>query len=227
MTHSKGKIINDVYPYILPILSGPTEKHPTEISGTAWSIGAGFFITAGHAMRHALSCKWKALGHYSRETDKVKIANIADSAVFDSYDVAIFKVIDDNLEAKAIRWSEDALATADSVRTVGYAYRNVEILDAGGRRSHVERIIEPVEAAVIRRIFHLSAAGHGMKAIAKTLNAEGAPSPRAQRGRPRTWAPSSVWAALHRPVYRGELLYAQTAEARPVGAAASNGPTGV
>ena len=34
------------------------------------------------------------------------------------------------------------------------------------------------------------AEGHGLKAIAKRLNDEGAPSPRAQRGRSQTWAPS-------------------------------------
>ena len=49
---------------------------------------------------------------------------------------------------------------------------------------------------MIRRIFQLSAAGHGVKAIAKILNAEGAPSPRAQCGRSQTWAPSSVRAVL-------------------------------
>src|SRR6185503_12244513 len=37
-----------------------------------------------------------------------------------------------------------------------FGYRNVEILDAGGQRSHVERIIEAAEAAVIREIFRLS-----------------------------------------------------------------------
>ena len=60
------------------------------------------------------------------------------------------------------------------------------------------REIEPTEADVIRRIFQLSAAGHGVKAIAKLLNAEGAPSPRAQCGRSQTWAPSSVRAVLFR-----------------------------
>ena len=94
-----------------------------------------------------------------------------------------------------------------------FGYRNVEIRGADGTRSHVMREIEPTEADVIRRIFQLSAAGHGVKAIAKRLNAEGAPSPRAQRGRSQTWAPSSVRAVLYRPVYRGDLVWGQTREA--------------
>jgi DNA invertase Pin-like site-specific DNA recombinase len=75
---------------------------------------------------------------------------------------------------------------------VCFGYRNVEIIGADGRRSHVERGIEPVEADVIRRIFQLSADGYGMKAIAKQLNADRAPSPRPQQGRSQSWAPSSV-----------------------------------
>ena len=43
----------------------------------------------------------------------------------------------------------------------------------------------------MRRIFELCAAGAGLTRIAKTLNAEGAPSPRPQQGRPTAWAPSS------------------------------------
>jgi site-specific DNA recombinase len=93
-----------------------------------------------------------------------------------------------------------------------FGYRNVEIVGMDGKRSHVEREIEPTEADVVRCIFRLSAAGHGVKAIAKQLNAHGAPSPRAQRGRSQTWAPTSVRAVLFRPLYRGEIVWARTAK---------------
>ena len=82
--------------------------------------------------------------------------------------------------------------------------------DATGRRSHVEGEIEPAEAEVVRLIFRLSAEGHGTKAIAKRLNDRGLSSPRAQRGRSQTWSPSSVWDVLHRPIYRGEVVYGRT-----------------
>ena len=91
-----------------------------------------------------------------------------------------------------------------------FGYRNREVVGADGRRSHVEREIDGDQAAVIRRVFELCAAGHGVKAIAKALNADGAPSPRAQQGRSHTWAPASVREALYRRLYRGEIVWNQT-----------------
>jgi DNA invertase Pin-like site-specific DNA recombinase len=91
-----------------------------------------------------------------------------------------------------------------------FGYDNAPVLDAGGQRSHVERHVNEREAAVIRRIFELCAAGHGVRAIAKQLNATGEPAPRAQQGRPVAWSPSSVWEALRRSTYRGEVVWNQT-----------------
>ena len=88
-----------------------------------------------------------------------------------------------------------------------FGYDNVEIVGADGKRSHVERRINAAEAAVVRQVFRLSADGHGMKAIAKMLNAEGASSPRAQRGRSQSWAPASVREVLFRSTYRGEIRW--------------------
>jgi site-specific DNA recombinase len=107
-------------------------------------------------------------------------------------------------------------ATDKSVRTAraGYVtggrlfgYDNIDVLDGGGKRSHVVRQINDAEAAIVRRIFQLSAEGHGVKTIAKTLNAEGAISPRAQQGRSRSWAPSSIREALYRDTYRGVIVW--------------------
>ncbi|MDP2320627.1 MAG: recombinase family protein [Acidobacteriota bacterium] len=91
-----------------------------------------------------------------------------------------------------------------------FGYDNIEVLGANGERSHVRRQIHEAEAAVVRRIFELSAAGAGLTRITKTLNEEGAPAPRAQRGRPTAWAGSSVREVLLRPLYRGEIVWNQT-----------------
>jgi site-specific DNA recombinase len=91
-----------------------------------------------------------------------------------------------------------------------FGYRNVEVVGADGRRSHVERTVDAQQAAVISRIFRLCADGYGMKAIAKILNDDGALSPRAQRGRSHTWAPASVREVLFRPSYRGEIVWNAT-----------------
>ncbi len=53
-----------------------------------------------------------------------------------------------------------------------FGYRNVPVVDASGRRSHVTREIVEAEAAVVRRIFELYANGAGFKTIAVQLNAE-------------------------------------------------------
>ena len=91
-----------------------------------------------------------------------------------------------------------------------FGYRNVEVVGADGRRSHVAQEVDADEAAVVRQVFELSASGRGQKAIAKQLNAEGARAPRAQQGRPRAWAPSSVRAVLFRERYRGVIVWNRT-----------------
>jgi site-specific DNA recombinase len=88
-----------------------------------------------------------------------------------------------------------------------FGYANVAVAGPDGQRSHVVREIIAEQAAVIHRIFELSAAGHGLKATAKRLNDEGQPSPRAQQGRSRSWAPSSVREVLFRTSYRGEITW--------------------
>jgi site-specific DNA recombinase len=51
---------------------------------------------------------------------------------------------------------------------------------------------------------------NGLTNITKALNAEGAPAPRPQQGRPAASAPSSVRAVLMRPLYRGEIVWNRT-----------------
>jgi site-specific DNA recombinase len=91
-----------------------------------------------------------------------------------------------------------------------FGYDNIAITNPDGRRSHVERRINPREAEIVRAIFRRCAAGQGVKAIAKALNAAGVPAPRPVRGRPAGWAPSSVRSVLFRRTYLGELRYGMT-----------------
>ena len=91
-----------------------------------------------------------------------------------------------------------------------FGYENIAVAGPDGRRSHVERKVNEAEAAIVRCLFALCAAGKGVKTIAKTLNADGAPSPRPQQGRPRSWAPSSVRSVLYRDLYRGVSVWNRT-----------------
>jgi site-specific DNA recombinase len=100
-------------------------------------------------------------------------------------------------------------------RTFGYS--NVDCPGPDGKRAYVTREINPVEAAVVRRIFDLYRRGYGLRHITLTLNAEHAPSPRAQQGRPNAWAPSSVREVLYRSLYKGEIVWNKTRKRNPWG----------
>src|SRR5262245_50201672 len=117
-------------------------------------------------------------------------------------------------ERARLRTHDALMRKAQSGHVTGgvvFGYANRPVLN-GGRRSHVERVIDPAQASVVRRIFTLAADGWGVKRIAATLNAEAAPAPLSHRtGRPRGWAPSSVREVLHRDLYRGVVVWNRTA----------------
>lgn len=87
-----------------------------------------------------------------------------------------------------------------------YGYDNREVLSAEGHRLHVLRLVNQTEAAIVRQIFDMYAGGLGITRIAKRLNEEHIPAPRQS---PRGWAPTAVREILHRPLYRGEIVYGQ------------------
>lgn len=86
------------------------------------------------------------------------------------------------------------------------------------REGHTIRRINAAEAVVVRTIFTLSAEGLGVHRIGKRLNAEGAPAPRPQAGRPSGWSPATVTTVLKRDLYRGIVVYNQTRRRGPDGA---------
>jgi hypothetical protein len=77
-----------------------------------------------------------------------------------------------------------------------YRYQDVRAV------SSVTRAIDTTEAAVIRRILEFYADGIGMPTIAHSLNKEQVRPPRG-----RGWAPSGIREMLHRPLYRGEVVW--------------------
>ncbi len=74
----------------------------------------------------------------------------------------------------------------------------------------VVRHISAAEADVVRDIFEMYVSGRGMRGIAKSLNEQKARCPRPRGQGPAGWAPSSVWAVLRRPLYRGEVVWGRT-----------------
>ena len=106
-----------------------------------------------------------------------------------------------------------------------FGYDNFDVLDPKGHRSHVERRINETEAAVVRRIFEMCAAGAGPTRITKMLNADEVPAPRPQQGRPVGRAHTSVRAVLLRELYRGVIVWNQTRKRDRWGQKAAAGAT--
>ena len=83
-----------------------------------------------------------------------------------------------------------------------YGYNNIREGDA------VRQQINAAEAVIVRRIFELAANDFSLKTIAKTLNAEGVPSPRPRAGKKyATWCPTAIRAMLRRELYVGRIVW--------------------
>jgi site-specific DNA recombinase len=69
-------------------------------------------------------------------------------------------------------------------------------------------VIDQVEAATVKRIFELSANGQSLKKIARILNAEHLPSPRARKDRRGgEWCPTAIREMLKNEIYIGEIVW--------------------
>src|SRR5262245_7428260 len=91
---------------------------------------------------------------------------------------------------------------------VPFGFRTRPRADARGS----EIVIEPSEAAIVRRIFEQYAAGDGYKNIVTRLNAEQVPAPRPRTGRRRlgeaaSWSASTARDLLGNRLYVGELIW--------------------
>jgi site-specific DNA recombinase len=101
---------------------------------------------------------------------------------------------------------------AEAGRAAGglsYGYRMIREIGSDGEIERGRREIDPVQAAVIRRIFEEYVAGRSPRAIATDLNREGIPSPRGG-----TWNASTInghrqrlHGILQNPLYGGKMIY--------------------
>jgi hypothetical protein len=109
----------------------------------------------------------------------------------------------EHLETKARR----GLVTGGAV----YGYTNVPV-EEGGRRVHVDHKINEAEAAIVREVFELRAAGEGYKSIAKRLNSRAVPAPKAGKRGSGSWAPTMIREMLLRERYLGVLVWGKAAK---------------
>jgi site-specific DNA recombinase len=104
-----------------------------------------------------------------------------------------------------------------------FGYDNVcsvcgRVIVPGGHRccpqSHTTRVRNPLEEAVVVRIFEMYDSGMGLKRISRILTAEGVPGSHFKRNdglsQVKGWAPSTVNAALKREEYHGVRIWNKT-----------------
>jgi site-specific DNA recombinase len=91
----------------------------------------------------------------------------------------------DDLRAKTHRGMAGAVLRGRAVGGRGFGYRSEAITDETAGIVGARRVVDPVEAEVVRYIFRLYAVdGLTPRAIAHRLNAEGVRPPRTAHGRP-------------------------------------------
>ena len=86
---------------------------------------------------------------------------------------------------------------------VPYGYKRVHVQDGAKKRPRLE--LNPPVDAVARRIFDMALAGTSVLEIAKTLNADGIPSPRGKK-----WLKTTVHKMLVNETYTGTLVWGLT-----------------
>ena len=85
-----------------------------------------------------------------------------------------------------------------------FGYDSVPVPGTTGK----QLVINESEAAVVRRIFEMSAKRQSLKTIAKTLNREYVPPPRPRAGKEyATWCPTCIREMLRRDLYTEQVIW--------------------
>jgi site-specific DNA recombinase len=85
-----------------------------------------------------------------------------------------------------------------------FGYDTVSLGEGAGKKL----VVNPSEAAIVQRIFELSAGGHSLKAITRMLNAEHVSSPRPRGDRVGgEWCPTAIREMLKNELYIGNVVW--------------------
>jgi hypothetical protein len=91
--------------------------------GTAFTIGGGMYITAGHVWQNACRFPLQAIGLHPTgkdDSEGMLLWKIVDAEVFDTIDLAVVKV--DAPFGQTFAWSAERAALLDQVRACGYPF---------------------------------------------------------------------------------------------------------
>lgn len=85
-----------------------------------------------------------------------------------------------------------------------FGYETISLGEGEGKKL----VVNSSEAEIVKRIFELSARGHSLKAITRTLNAEHVPSPRPREDRVGgEWCPTAIREMLKNELYIGNVIW--------------------
>jgi site-specific DNA recombinase len=85
-----------------------------------------------------------------------------------------------------------------------FGYDTISIGEGAGKKL----VVNPPQAAIVRRIFELSASGHSLKAITRMLNAERVQPPRPREDRlGGEWCPTAIREMLKNELYIGNVVW--------------------
>lgn len=109
----------------LPVLGGTLEDSGERVNvheafGTAFAIGGGMYLTAGHVVEGALSTPLASLASPEDEGKRWGMHPIRQQEVFSPCDVAVLDV--PTLETPALPWHASLLMALTDVISFGYAY---------------------------------------------------------------------------------------------------------
>lgn len=114
----------------------------------------------------------------------------------------------EDLADKTLRGLKGRALAGYSAGGLAYGYRTVHETTPDGRTVGARLEIHEEQAAVVRRIFEMYLNGRSLAVIAKTLNDEGIPQPRARtRHECRGWIANSIRSILHNDRYTGAWSY--------------------
>lgn len=115
-----------------------------------------------------------------------------------------------DLARRTHRGQAGAIARGHHAGGRAYGYRSEPVPGSDGGPIGYRRIIEPAEAAIVRRIFERFAAGVSVYQLVRELNADRVPGPRGG-----TWARSALYpdpkrpgvGILGNPIYKGDVIW--------------------
>lgn len=110
-----------MFDYMFPLFAGVKESSPDVVLGTAFHIGGGLFMTAGHSLRNASDYPHVGLGKTDGESWRWNALSTDTFEIVSDHDLGFFQV-DRMGSLPSLSWCDRRLPMSSQVRSAGYAH---------------------------------------------------------------------------------------------------------